>query len=355
MLALALEQKIARIKDRIYRLLTLIYPWRDIAAAQWTLAHGDTRSRASASEYLDNILEGAAAQAHHAGARGDAARGEGAPRQRPAQDAAARRRGNAAAADQRRRSGGRGRGDRRRAGSRRSGRSPTTSSTCWRTATCATGTSSRPRRGRSPSSGCRRSGAASSGTSRCRPRSWRRGCASCRSSPSVSIDELFRIAVAARQVRHDPGSVLLAGRRGPRDHPLPARRPRHRLEPRRRAALDRGAGRPRVHRSAVRDADARNAAHRRPRGDAGDAPKRAADAARRQHRPRERPVRDAVGDAAGRDRDRGPARCGGRLRELARSGLTPVEKVLALQRVPLFARVTADEMRHLADIAAAVD
>ena len=51
-----LEQKLARIKDRIYRLLTLVYPWRDIAAAQWTLANGDGRSRASASEYLDNIL-----------------------------------------------------------------------------------------------------------------------------------------------------------------------------------------------------------------------------------------------------------------------------------------------------------
>jgi HEAT repeat protein/CRP-like cAMP-binding protein len=58
-LALALEQKIQRTKDRIYRLLTLIYPWRDIAAAQWTLAHGDSRSRANASEYLDNLLEGA--------------------------------------------------------------------------------------------------------------------------------------------------------------------------------------------------------------------------------------------------------------------------------------------------------
>ena len=55
----ALEQKIQRTKDRIYRLLTLIYPWRDIAAAQWTIAHGDSRSRASASEYLDNILQGA--------------------------------------------------------------------------------------------------------------------------------------------------------------------------------------------------------------------------------------------------------------------------------------------------------
>src|SRR4029453_17242095 len=34
------------------------YPWRDIAAAQWTLAHGVGRSRASASEDLDKIIEG---------------------------------------------------------------------------------------------------------------------------------------------------------------------------------------------------------------------------------------------------------------------------------------------------------
>jgi AAA family ATP:ADP antiporter len=54
----ALEQKMARTKDRIYSLLGLIYPWKDIAAAEWTLEHGDTRSRASASEYLDNVLSG---------------------------------------------------------------------------------------------------------------------------------------------------------------------------------------------------------------------------------------------------------------------------------------------------------
>ena len=47
-----------RTQDRVYRLLALIYPWRDIAAAQWTLRHGDSRGRASASEYLDNILTG---------------------------------------------------------------------------------------------------------------------------------------------------------------------------------------------------------------------------------------------------------------------------------------------------------
>ena len=58
LLALALEQKMHRTKDRIYRLLALIYPWRDISAAQWTLENGDPRGRASASEYLDNILTG---------------------------------------------------------------------------------------------------------------------------------------------------------------------------------------------------------------------------------------------------------------------------------------------------------
>jgi CRP-like cAMP-binding protein len=59
LMASALRQKIRRERDRIYHLLALIYPPGDIAAAQWTLAHGDARNRASASEYLDNILTGA--------------------------------------------------------------------------------------------------------------------------------------------------------------------------------------------------------------------------------------------------------------------------------------------------------
>jgi AAA family ATP:ADP antiporter len=58
LLSKTLDQKMERARDRVYRLLALIYPWRDIGAAQWTLAHGDARSRASASEYLDNILTG---------------------------------------------------------------------------------------------------------------------------------------------------------------------------------------------------------------------------------------------------------------------------------------------------------
>src|SRR5581483_9620792 len=42
--------------DRMYRLLGLIYPWRDVAAARYTLEQGPARSRAGALEYLDNML-----------------------------------------------------------------------------------------------------------------------------------------------------------------------------------------------------------------------------------------------------------------------------------------------------------
>ncbi len=58
LLSPALDQKMQRMKDRIYRVLSLIYPWKDVAAAQWTLANGEPRARASASEYLDNLLSG---------------------------------------------------------------------------------------------------------------------------------------------------------------------------------------------------------------------------------------------------------------------------------------------------------
>ena len=48
----------SRMRDRIYRLLELLYPWRDMAAAEWTMLRGEPRARASASEYLDNVLSG---------------------------------------------------------------------------------------------------------------------------------------------------------------------------------------------------------------------------------------------------------------------------------------------------------
>ncbi len=54
----ALVEKMQRALDRVYELLGLIYPWKDIAAARWTLEHGVARSKASAAEYLDNMLGG---------------------------------------------------------------------------------------------------------------------------------------------------------------------------------------------------------------------------------------------------------------------------------------------------------
>jgi AAA family ATP:ADP antiporter len=58
LLSRALEQKMERLLNRVYLMLSLIYPWKDIGAARWTLEHGDQRARASASEYLDNLLTG---------------------------------------------------------------------------------------------------------------------------------------------------------------------------------------------------------------------------------------------------------------------------------------------------------
>src|ERR1043166_4327557 len=43
LLVRAVEEKIDRIKDRIYRLLGLMYGWKDIAAARWAIERGDAR------------------------------------------------------------------------------------------------------------------------------------------------------------------------------------------------------------------------------------------------------------------------------------------------------------------------
>jgi AAA family ATP:ADP antiporter len=58
LLSQALLEQMARLRNRILKLLTLLYPPVDIDAARWTLEHGDARGRSSASEYLDNILSG---------------------------------------------------------------------------------------------------------------------------------------------------------------------------------------------------------------------------------------------------------------------------------------------------------
>ena len=57
-LAQALDEKTERAVDRIYRLLSLIHGWDDVAAARWAIERGDARARAGALEYLDNVLAG---------------------------------------------------------------------------------------------------------------------------------------------------------------------------------------------------------------------------------------------------------------------------------------------------------
>ncbi len=58
LLAHALTEKMGRAMDRVYRLLGLIYPWKDIAAVRWSIEHDSARGRASALEYLDNVMKG---------------------------------------------------------------------------------------------------------------------------------------------------------------------------------------------------------------------------------------------------------------------------------------------------------
>jgi AAA family ATP:ADP antiporter len=54
----AIEEKLRRTVDRLYRLLGLLYPWKDVDAARWALEHGDSKARAAAAEYLDNMIKG---------------------------------------------------------------------------------------------------------------------------------------------------------------------------------------------------------------------------------------------------------------------------------------------------------
>jgi ATP/ADP translocase/HEAT repeat protein/CRP-like cAMP-binding protein len=58
LLVCALEEKQRRTRERVFRLLGLMYPRADISDAWFALEHGDARRRASASEYLDNQLSG---------------------------------------------------------------------------------------------------------------------------------------------------------------------------------------------------------------------------------------------------------------------------------------------------------
>jgi ATP/ADP translocase/CRP-like cAMP-binding protein/HEAT repeat protein len=59
LLSQGLLEQMTRLRNRIFKLLTLVHSPADIDAARWTLEHGDSRARSSASEYLDNILSSA--------------------------------------------------------------------------------------------------------------------------------------------------------------------------------------------------------------------------------------------------------------------------------------------------------
>lgn len=59
LLARALNEKHARALSRVFRLLSLMHDPGGIHAVQETLRRGDARARASAFEYLDNLLSGA--------------------------------------------------------------------------------------------------------------------------------------------------------------------------------------------------------------------------------------------------------------------------------------------------------
>ena len=58
LLSRALQDKLHRTIDRIYRLLGLLYHVDDVAAARYTIEQGGGRRRAAAVEYLDNLLGG---------------------------------------------------------------------------------------------------------------------------------------------------------------------------------------------------------------------------------------------------------------------------------------------------------
>jgi CRP-like cAMP-binding protein/HEAT repeat protein len=58
LLSQAVSDKLHRAVDRIYHLIGLLYHVDDVAAARYTIERGQTRRRAAAVEYLDNLLGG---------------------------------------------------------------------------------------------------------------------------------------------------------------------------------------------------------------------------------------------------------------------------------------------------------
>ena len=56
LLARVLTERTEQSVGRVYRLLALLHPWKNIATTRWAIDHGNASTRAQAFEYLDNIL-----------------------------------------------------------------------------------------------------------------------------------------------------------------------------------------------------------------------------------------------------------------------------------------------------------
>ena len=220
------RRSIAARVDRIFRLLALIYPWKDIAAARWTLEHAPA-ARARARSSTSTTCSTGQMRKRVIRCWTSAARREGAARQRaPSRPACATSRTAwrswctttdqiiAAAAIQfvehreyvgaRRRSGARARAPR--------------PARLVRVRGGVVGAGGAADGGRT--SGAR------AGWSRCRPSSSPTGSGACALFDFVSVDELFRIADAGRQVRHEPGACFTRRAATPDDPAVPARRRR---------------------------------------------------------------------------------------------------------------------------------
>jgi CRP-like cAMP-binding protein len=172
---------------------------------------------------------------------------------------------------------------------------------------------------------------------------------------SVSVDELFRIAGTARQIRHEKGAVLL--------HEGTVPEQTHLLLDGRVTATSRDSAPQTIDApAALGFADALQGL---PMGETLRTTDVAVTLALTGDELRTllsdntelvtglfETLADRCESAEGRPLQATGA--GAEFEQLAERGLTLVEKILALQRVPLFARVSADEMPHLASIAETV-
>jgi len=58
LLARVLSEKMSRVSERLWLLLGLQYPRKDVAAARWAIERGDVKARSAGLEYLDNVIAG---------------------------------------------------------------------------------------------------------------------------------------------------------------------------------------------------------------------------------------------------------------------------------------------------------